>query len=245
MSRRRPPAADARPAPAACLGRASSATRALRELIELALQNNRDLRVAVLNIEQARAQYQIRRADQLPTREPGRHRQPPARPTSGGIEQRLHRRPGDRRAGRSISSAAWRSLKDAALAQYLATEEARRAAQTSLVAAVASTWLSLQTDEELLALTQQHAGHARGFAAPDQAALRQRRHLGAGPAAGRVADGRRALHAGPAAARQRALDVNALTLLVGQPLPANLLPRRPAAASRRSRTCPPACRPTC
>jgi multidrug efflux system outer membrane protein len=39
----------------------------LRELVELALQNNRDLRVAVLSIEQARAQYQIRRADQVPT----------------------------------------------------------------------------------------------------------------------------------------------------------------------------------
>ena len=39
----------------------------LRELVELALQNNRDLRVAVLSIEQARAQYQIRRADQFPT----------------------------------------------------------------------------------------------------------------------------------------------------------------------------------
>ncbi len=39
----------------------------LRELIQLALENNRDLRVAVQNIEQARAQYQIRRADQFPT----------------------------------------------------------------------------------------------------------------------------------------------------------------------------------
>ncbi|RZJ09936.1 MAG: multidrug transporter, partial [Haliea sp.] len=39
----------------------------LRQLIEAALRNNRDLRVAVLNIEQARAQFQIRRADQFPT----------------------------------------------------------------------------------------------------------------------------------------------------------------------------------
>ena len=39
----------------------------LQRLIELALVNNRDLRVAVLNIEQARAQYQMRRADQFPT----------------------------------------------------------------------------------------------------------------------------------------------------------------------------------
>ena len=39
----------------------------LRQLIEASLRNNRDLRIAVLNIEQARAQYQIRRADQLPS----------------------------------------------------------------------------------------------------------------------------------------------------------------------------------
>ena len=39
----------------------------LKRLIELALANNRDLRVAVLNIEQARAIYQIRRADELPS----------------------------------------------------------------------------------------------------------------------------------------------------------------------------------
>ncbi len=42
------------------------------------------------------------------------------------------------------------SLKDAALAQYLATEEARKSAQISLVASVASTWLTLKTDTDLL-----------------------------------------------------------------------------------------------
>ena len=39
----------------------------LRHLIDIALANNRDLRVALLNIEQARAQLGIRRADQFPT----------------------------------------------------------------------------------------------------------------------------------------------------------------------------------
>src|SRR4030095_15748174 len=39
----------------------------LRRLIALSLANNRDLRVAVLNIEQTRALYQVRRADELPT----------------------------------------------------------------------------------------------------------------------------------------------------------------------------------
>jgi multidrug efflux system outer membrane protein len=60
----RPCATTARPI---CPGRTFVGDARLRELVELALQNNRDLRVAVLSIEQARAQYQIRRADQLPT----------------------------------------------------------------------------------------------------------------------------------------------------------------------------------
>jgi multidrug efflux system outer membrane protein len=77
----RPPAPVAAQWPAWGASAASAATTAaadlpwqdfvgdarLRELVELALQNNRDLRVAVLSIEQARAQYQIRRAEQLPT----------------------------------------------------------------------------------------------------------------------------------------------------------------------------------
>jgi multidrug efflux system outer membrane protein len=65
---------------------------ALRALIELALKNNRDLRVAVLNIEAVRAQYQLRRADQLPTRQCGSDREP--RPRHGRQQcQRLQRRP--------------------------------------------------------------------------------------------------------------------------------------------------------
>jgi hypothetical protein len=190
----------------------------------LALQNNRDLRVAALNIEQVRAQYQIRRADQAAHAQPGRHRQPPAQ-RQGGISSTYT-------AG--LAMASWEldffgrvaSLKEAALAQYLASEEARNAAQTSLVASVASTWLALQADDELLALTHAHPGHARGFAAPDEAALRQRRRLGAGPAPGRIAGRRGPRHAGPAAAPARA-GPQRPGLLVGQS------PRRPP-------TCPPA-----
>ena len=125
----------------------------LRELVTLALDNNRDLRVALAAIEQARAQYQIRRADQLPT-------------INAAVAG--NRQPSS--DGESISSAytaglamaSWEldffgrvaSLKDAALAQFLATQEARNAVQTSLIASVVSTWLSLQTNNELLALTQ-------------------------------------------------------------------------------------------
>src|SRR5690606_5330648 len=125
----------------------------LRRLIETALAHNRDLRVAVLNIERARAQYRVVRADQVPTVGLGveRGRQPGP---SGGTANSY---------SVGFTMAAWeldffgrlRSLSQASLARYLATEEARHAAQVSLVAAVANTWLNLLADEELLEVTRQ------------------------------------------------------------------------------------------
>ena len=99
----------------------------LRELVALALQNNRDLRVAVLSIEQSRAQYQIRRADQVPTiNAAATGNRQPAADGSGGISSAYT-------AG--LAMASWEidffgrvaSLKEAALAQFLATQEARSA----------------------------------------------------------------------------------------------------------------------
>ena len=196
----------------------------LRDLIALALANNRDLRVATLNIEQVRAQYQIRRADQFPSvgLAAAGNRQPDG---NGGIASTYS-------VGLALSS--WEidffgrlgSLKEAALAQYLASEEARHAAQTSLVAAVASTWLSLQTNDELLALTQRTVATRQDSlrlsqlrfdnGATSALDLRQAESLAAA-AQSALAQQRRA----------RALDLNALTLLVGQTPPAALLPAPP------------------
>ncbi len=188
----------------------------LRDLIELALKNNRDLRLALLNIEQVRAQYQIRRADQFPT--VGLAASGSRVPASGGGISSTYS------VGLALSS--WEidlfgrvaSLKEAALAQYLASEETGRAAQTSLVAAVASTWLSLQADDQLLSLTRQTLATRQDSlrltrlrfdnGAASALDLRQAESL---DAAARVALAQQQ--------RQRALDLNALTLLVGQPLP--------------------------
>jgi outer membrane protein, multidrug efflux system len=193
----------------------------LRELIGLALKNNRDLRVATLNIEQVRAQYQVRRADQVPMVNAAvtGNRQPTA---SGGMSSTYT-------AGLAMTS--WEidffgrvaSLKDAALAQYLASEEAQRSAQTSLVASVASTWLSLRTDEALLALTQ------RTLATREDSLRLSRLRFDNGATSAldlRQAESLTAAARGALAQQQRAraLDLNALTLLVGQVPPDNLLP---------------------
>lgn len=132
----------------------------LAKLIETALANNRDLRVSVLNIEQARAQFQIQRAAQFPALDltaSGSRSSPNALQAIG--------------VGGSVASSysvnlgitAWEldffgrvaSLKEQALAQYLATEESRKAAQISLIGAVASGWLTLIADDQLLELTRQ------------------------------------------------------------------------------------------
>ncbi|HUR90567.1 MAG TPA: efflux transporter outer membrane subunit [Ramlibacter sp.] len=186
----------------------------LRELITIALANNRDLRVAVLNIEQARAQYDIRRADLLPTLGANLSRQP----ASGGT-------PALWTVG--IGTSAWeidlfgrvRNLGEAALAQYLGTEEGRKAAQISLIASVANTWLSLTADEELLKIT-------RDTLSTREESLRLTRLRFENGATSEIdfrlaeslAESARATLA--QLARQRALDLDALALLLGQPVPA-------------------------
>ncbi|WP_298208912.1 efflux transporter outer membrane subunit [Acidovorax sp.] len=189
----------------------------LRQLIDVALANNRDLRVAVLNIEQARATFQVRRADQYP---------------SVGLGANASRSPaagtGDLTNSFSVGLAvsAWEidffgriaSLKEQALAQYLATEEGRNAAQVSLVAAVANGWLTLLADEELLDLSRQT------LASRDESVRLTKMRLDTGVAS--ELDFRQAESLTAAARatlaqqqRQRALDENALVLLLGQALP--------------------------
>lgn len=201
----------------------------LRELITLSLVNNRDLRLATLNMEQVRAQYQIRRADQFPTLNlaASGSRQPTS---SGGTNSSYS-------VGLALSS--WEidffgrvaSLKEAALAQYLASEEARRAVQTSLVATVASTWLSLQVNEELLALTQ------RTLKTRDDSLRLTRLRFDNGATSAldlRLAESLTAAARAALAQQQRlrALDRNALTLLVGQTVPEALLATVPIASEQ-------------
>ena len=132
----------------------------LRTLIDLALANNRDLRVAILNIEQARAQYRVQRAQSLPQLD-----------AAGSVN--ASRTPGSlslsgepttaRQYSASIGVSAFevdlfgrvRSLNGQALEQFLATTEARRATQISLIAEVANAYLTWAADQEQLALARQ------------------------------------------------------------------------------------------
>lgn len=201
----------------------------LRELVSLALQNNRDLRVAVLNIDRARAQFGIQQAESFPS----------VGLSGSGTSQRL---PADvspsGQAGisRQYSAGAGlsayeidlfgrvRSLKDEALQRYLATEESRKTVQISLVAEVANTYLKLGADQERLRLAGQTLENRS--ASHD---LTQRSHkLGVAS----MLDVRQAQTLVESArvdvarfTTQIAQDRNALVLLVGGNIPDRLLPQ--------------------
>jgi NodT family efflux transporter outer membrane factor (OMF) lipoprotein len=197
----------------------------LRQLIAIALNNNRDLRVAILNIEQARAQYDIRRADQVPNvgLAIGGSRATAGSGGSGGSGGTGSAYT----AGLALST--WEidffgrvaSLSESALAQFLATEEGRKTAQTSLVASVANSWLTLVADQELLDLTR------RTLATREESLRLARLRFDQGIAselewrqAQSLAESSRAALA--LLTRQQAVDLNALALLLGQPVPADL-----------------------
>jgi len=194
----------------------------LEELVGQALDNNRDLRIAILNVERARAQYRIQRADRLP---------------SVGANATLERTGGDApvqdlyTAGVGLAAfeldlfGRVRNLSQAALQQFLATEESRRAAQLGLIAEVANAWLSLAADRELLDIAEQTL---RNYEEWFQL-TRQRHELGA--VSGLELNQARTLVETARAdvaryAGQVARDENALNLLVGQPVDPALLPDR-------------------
>jgi multidrug efflux system outer membrane protein len=193
----------------------------LKRLIDIALVYNRDLRVAVLNIEQARAAYQVKRADELPSVGAGMTAQRQAGGSGNLVTSYA--------VGLQVTSfeldlfGRVRALSQAALSQYLATDEARKTVQIALIASVANAYVGLLADDETLRITRETL-KAREESykltrlkfdngAASELDFRQAEQLVAGARA-ELARARRA----------RMQDENALVLLLGQPLPANLPP---------------------
>lgn len=131
----------------------------LQALIAEALEHNRDLRVAVQRVEEARATYGIQRADQFPTIAAGstyaRFRAPGGLLTGAPLVGSLY--------DVGLTESSWeldfwgrvRNLKDAALEDFLASDAARRAATVSLIAQVADSYLVLREYDERIALTRE------------------------------------------------------------------------------------------
>lgn len=202
----------------------------LRRLIAEALANNRDLRVATLNVERARALYRIQRADSLPTvtasGDYSRQRIGENASIGAGIPSAEAEPIKFEQFSASAGVSAYeldlfgrvRSLNRQALETYFATEEARRAAEIALIAEVAGAYLTLAADRELLAL-------AEDTLASRQESLDLTRSL-VENGVGTALDVQRArtsierARADAAALKaQVARDENALRLLVGAPAP--------------------------
>lgn len=133
----------------------------LQELIQKALDNNRDLRVAALNIEVARASYRVSEADLLPSVAAGMSGSGQRTPSS--LSQAIPkevRTTHQYNANLSVTAfeldlfGRLRSLNQQALESYLATEEARNATQIALIAEVANAYLTFLGDRKQLALSE-------------------------------------------------------------------------------------------
>ena len=198
----------------------------LQSLIRQSLVNNRDLRVAVLNVDQLRAAYQVQNADRFPTlngsisgtRGPSSASPYPLTTTvTGGVTVAAYELDLFGRV---------KSLSEAASAQVLASESARKAAHISLVAAVANAYYALWADRWQLALSeltlQTRQDALKLLQLKFDNGVLNELDLRSGQSlveAARVTSAQ--------AQRQWAQDLNALTLLVGHAVSGDLLPPVP------------------
>ena len=200
----------------------------LWKIIETALDNNRDLRIAALNVERAHAYYGIQRAELLPA----------VNAIGSGSKERL---PADlsrsgtvttsERYGVNLGVISWeidffgriQSLKDRALEEYLATEQARRGAQILLVSALADAYFALAADRENFKLVTSTLDTQEA----SYKLIRKRFDVGIASeldlrqAQSQVDTARRDVARYTQIVAQ---DENALNLLAGAPVPQELLP---------------------
>ena len=200
----------------------------LRKVIETALHNSRDYRIAALNVEKARAYYGIQRAELLPSVHGlgsiYKERTPADLSSTGSAYTA-------KRYDVNLGVASWeidffgriRNLKDAALEQYLATEEARRSAQIMLVSSIAQVYMALAADREASQMVASTLKTQEEF----YRLIKKRADVGMAS----ELDLRRAQSQVDAARGDAALytqlvaqDENALNLLVGSPVSQELLP---------------------
>lgn len=202
----------------------------LRQVVELALANNRDLRAAALNVQKVEAYYRIQRSELYPgvgIMATGEKYRVPEKMDKDGEASVVES------YAVNVGTLSWeldffgriRSLKAAALEQYLATEEARRAALSALVAGVAQSYLALAADQESLDLARATLdAHATSLDL-----IRKTRDFGLASDLD-VSQAQSQVEAARAAVAgftgRVAVDRTSLDLLAGAPVPEALLPKR-------------------
>ncbi|MBP2194844.1 efflux transporter outer membrane subunit [Pantoea cypripedii] len=201
----------------------------MRNLIQLSLANNRDLRVAALNVEEARNDVTVQRAALMPSIDATASQTSAHEPgnlyntqTSGPVTYH------ELNAGLGVTS--WeldffgrlRSLRDQAQETYLSTAATERATRISLISEVATAWLTLCSDNDLLHLAQHTAQSQQ-----DSYRLTKMSYDGGVSSDQDLAEAESTVRAAEADVasytRQVRQDVDALRLLVGTDLPVSLL----------------------
>jgi multidrug efflux system outer membrane protein len=190
----------------------------LKELISLALTNNRDLRVAILNVEQSRAEYRVTRSASFPTVD-----------GSGSYTRSHANRVTSTSWSASLGTTAYevdfwgrvRSLNRQALEKYFATDEARRSEQISVIAQVAAEYFTLREIEAELALSRQTLQTVQESSDLNQALFDAgaSSELDLREAQSQVQTAKISV---TTFERQKAEAEHDLALLLGQPLPAGL-----------------------
>ncbi|GAB5100918.1 efflux transporter outer membrane subunit [Caballeronia sp. HLA56] len=196
----------------------------LQQLIDIALKNNRDLRVAVLNVQAAQAQYRVVRSELFPTigAQAGQSKQRTPKDLSF-LDQTISNQ-------YSVGlNGAWeidlfgrvQSLRNQALAKYLATAYARKAAELLLVSQVATQYLQVLQADDLLRVTQQTLKTAR-----DSYGINKLKFDNGTASELELSQSQTVVESAAAnfqaQERARAQAVNALVLLLGEPMPANM-----------------------
>lgn len=200
----------------------------LREVVALALTHNRDLRVALENIEKARAQYGITRADLLPgvTAQAQSNRYRSAADLTSSGKPTLTEQYTAQLGFASYELDLWgriRNLSEASLQQFLQSQDNQRNVQIGLVADVANAWLTLAADQARLQLAKDTLdSRVKAFE------LTRRMHE-LGSTSGLVlAQNQTTVDTARGDVASFTLQVdrdrNALQLLVGGPVPVALLP---------------------
>ena len=201
----------------------------LQTLIEQALVNNRDLRVAAANIASARAQYHIQRAELLPEVDAsaGYRFADPGGGNSSGTS--TNRASGSFSADIGINAfeidlfGRVRSLSRAAQNRYFETEAAARTTRLTLVGDIGTAWLTYASDRSLLKIAQDTAASAG-----ESVKLTKARLDGGIAPRTDLAQAQIVLTTAQSDLAQQttlvAQDVNALQLLVGAPIDPALLP---------------------
>jgi multidrug efflux system outer membrane protein len=213
----------------------------LQQLIALALENNRDLRVAALNVATTQARYRIQRADLFPTIQASGTEQ--AQRFPAGVFGISTGGPGGTGSGTTVPTGGAagnmvryftvgvgftsyeldffgrvRSLSHAALEQYFSTGETQRSAQLTLVAEVASAYLTVLADQTLFDITQETLKNQS-----DSYALTQKLFSGGTSTELALRQAETTVDTARAALaqykRQIAQDRDALQLLLGAPIP--------------------------